>query len=50
MVRKPEGVAETEALLKSLVQVPKAELDRELEKAKAKPQRKKQAAKRKKKS
>lgn len=50
MVRKPEGVAETESLLQKLVQVPKQELDREVEKARAKPQRKKRAAKRKKKS
>lgn len=46
MVRKPEGVAETESLLRKLVQVPKEELDKQLAKPKAKP--KKQAAKRKK--
>jgi hypothetical protein len=40
MIRKPEGVAETEVLLKSLVQVPKQELDRELAKEKAKPRKK----------
>lgn len=45
MVRKPVGVAETESLLQKLVQVPKAELDREVEKAKAKPRRKKTAKK-----
>jgi hypothetical protein len=45
MVRKPEGVNETEDLLRKLVQVPKAELDREVEKAKAKPRRKKSAKK-----
>lgn len=39
MVRKPEGVAETEALLKSLVQVPKQELDRELANKKPKPRK-----------
>lgn len=38
MVRKPEGVNETEALLRKLVQVPKAELDKQL--AKPKPKRK----------
>lgn len=48
MTRKPEGVGETEDLLRKLVQVPKKELDREVEKAKAKS--KKRAAKRKKKS
>lgn len=48
MVRKPEGIAETEDLLRKLAQVPKRELDREVEKAKAKS--KKRAAKRKKKS
>lgn len=48
MVRKPDGVAETESLLQKLVQVPKQELDRELEKAKAKPKPKKRAPKRKK--
>lgn len=49
MVRKPEGVNETESLLRKLVQVPKEELDAEIAKEKAKP-RKKRAAKRKKKS
>jgi len=48
MVRKPEGTDAAEALLSKLVQVPKAELDREVAKDKAK--RKKRAAKRKKKS
>lgn len=43
MVRKPEGVNETEALLRKLVQVPKAELDKQL--AKPKPKRKKSAKK-----
>ena len=44
MVRKPEGIAETEDLLRKLVRVPK----RELEQVERK--RKKRAAKRKKKS
>jgi len=48
MVRKPEGVNETESLLRKLVQVPKHELAAEVEKDKRKP--KKRAAKRKKKS
>lgn len=47
--RKPEGVNETESLLRKLVQVPKEELAAEIAKEKTKP-RKKQAAKRKKKS
>lgn len=52
MVRKPEGIAETEALLRTLVQVPKKELDAQLAKTKAKAQvkYKKRSAKRKKKS
>jgi hypothetical protein len=52
MVRKPEGIDETESLLKVLVRVPKKELDAQLAKtkAKAKAKYKKQAAKRKKKS
>jgi hypothetical protein len=48
MVRKPEGVAETEQLLRVLVRVPKKELDAHLARRKAKA--KKRAAKRKKKS
>jgi hypothetical protein len=36
MVRKPEGVAETEGLLRTLVRVPKKELDAQLAKTKAK--------------
>lgn len=44
MVRKPEGIAETEQLLKTLVRVPKAELDKQL----AKPKPKKKSRKRKK--
>lgn len=44
MVRKPDGIAETEQLLR----VPKRELDRQVERTKAKS--KKRAAKRKKKS
>lgn len=36
MVRKPEGVEETEQLLKVLVRVPKKELDAQLAKTKAK--------------
>lgn len=47
MVRKPEGVDAAESLLSKLVQVPKAELDREVLKAKAK-KRKKKSGKRKK--
>lgn len=52
MTRKPDGIAETEALLRTLAQVPKAELDAQLAKTKAKAQAKykKRAAKRKKKS
>ena len=55
MVRKPEGIGETEDLLRKLIQVPKRELDRELAKRIVKLQRKeskskKRAAKRKKKS
>lgn len=52
MVRKPDGIAETEDLLHKLVQVPKKELDAQLAntKAKAKAKYKKLAAKRKKKS
>lgn len=46
MVRKPEGVAETENMLRTLVRVPKNELDAQLAKRKAKA--KKQAPKRKK--
>lgn len=46
MVRKPEGVNETEDLLRKLVQVPKRELDDHLAKRKAK--LKKRAKKRKK--
>lgn len=46
--RKPEGVKETEDLLRNLARVPKEELAAEV--AKDKLQRKKQAAKRKKKS
>ena len=41
MVRKPEGVAETERLLSVLVKVPKAELDRQLAKRKTKKRAKK---------
>lgn len=48
MSRKPEGHDEMTGLLAKLVKVPKAELDREVEKAKAKPKRKKSAPKRKK--
>jgi uncharacterized small protein (DUF1192 family) len=48
MVRKPEGVDAAESLLSKLVQVPKAELDREVARAKAKPKRKKKSGKRKK--
>jgi|KBSSwiStaDraftv2_1062776.scaffolds.fasta_scaffold180265_5 hypothetical protein len=48
MVRKPEGADAAESLLSKLVQVPKRELDREVARDKA--QRKKRAAKRKKKS
>ena len=48
MVRKPEGADAAESLLSKLVQVPKAELDREVAKAKAKAKSKKQAKKRKK--
>jgi hypothetical protein len=48
MVRKPEGVAETENLLRTLVRVPKKELDAQLAKTKAKAKAKKRAAKRKK--
>lgn len=48
MVRKPEGVAETEQLLRVLVRVPKKELDAQLAKTKAKAKAKKRAAKRKK--
>jgi len=44
MVRKPEGVDETESLLQKLVQVPKAELDREMAKPK-KPKPHKKSAK-----
>lgn len=44
MVRKPEGIHETESLLRVLVKVPKAELDKQL----AKPKPKKKARKRKK--
>ena len=47
MVRKPEGADAAESLLSKLVQVPKAELDREVQKAKAK-KRKKKSGKRKK--
>lgn len=36
MSRKPEGVAETEGLLRKLVRVPKRELDERLAKRKAK--------------
>jgi hypothetical protein len=35
MVRKPEGVDAAESLLSKLVQVPKAELDRDVARAKA---------------
>jgi hypothetical protein len=48
MVRKPEGVAETENLLRTLVRVPKKELDAQLAKTKATAKAKKRAAKRKK--
>ena len=48
MVRKPEGVEETDALLSKLVRVPKRELDQQVAKAKAKA--KKRAKVRKKKS
>jgi hypothetical protein len=48
MVRKPEGVTETENLLRTLVRVPKKELDAQLAKTKAKAKAKKRAAKRKK--
>ena len=41
MVRKPEGVAETEQLLRVLVKVPKAELDKQLAKRKTKKRAKK---------
>lgn len=41
MVRKPEGADAAESLLSKLVQVPKAEVDREVQKAKAKKHRKK---------
>jgi hypothetical protein len=34
MVRKPEGIAETESLLRTLAQVPKHELDARLAKNK----------------
>ena len=47
MVRKPEGVAETERLLRVLVKVPKKELDAQLAK-REKRIAKKRAAKRKK--
>jgi hypothetical protein len=52
MVRKPDGVAEMEDLLRTLVRIPKKELDKQLAKTKAKARAKykKQAAKRKKKS
>jgi len=46
MVRKPEGVEATEAMLRTLVRVPKKELDEQLAKRKAKA--KKRATKRKK--
>lgn len=49
MVRKPDGVAETEDLLRKLVQVPKKELDREVQKHAAR-KHKKRATKRKRKS
>ena len=39
MTRKPDGVWETEDLLRKLVRVPKKELDKEVEKAKAKSKR-----------
>lgn len=48
MVRKPEGADAAESLLSKLVRVPKAELDREVAKAKAKTKHKKRATKRKK--
>jgi hypothetical protein len=48
MARKPEGHNEMESLLGKLVRVPKAELDREIQKAKPKTPRKKRAKKRKK--
>lgn len=41
MVRKPEGVAETERLLRVLVKVPKAELDKQLAKRKPRKRTKK---------
>ena len=34
MVRKPDGIAETESLLRTLTQVPKRELDARLAKGK----------------
>lgn len=34
MIRKPQGIAETETLLRVLAQVPKRELDARLAKAK----------------
>lgn len=48
MVRKPEGADAAESLLSKLVQVPKAELDREVAKDKARRKRKKKSGKRKK--
>lgn len=41
MVRKPEGIAETESLLRVLVKVPKKELDAQLAKRKTKKRAKK---------
>lgn len=41
MAKKPEGVAETTDLLRKLVQVPKAELDRQLAKRKKRASRRK---------
>lgn len=41
MAKKPEGAAEAESLLRKLVQVPKRELDRQLEKRKKRASRRK---------
>lgn len=41
MVRKPQGIAETEGLLGVLVKVPKRELDARLAKSKSKKRAKK---------
>lgn len=47
MTKKPDGIDETESLLRKLAQVPKEELAAEIAKEKTQP-RKKRAAKRKK--